>query len=158
MKSHLLLRPMRHHLSRRKKGPGESTWNFVFGQPSGRVAVYSLARYVPSFPADQPDVVDEKTYALLRYRGCRVLTHETGHLFGIAHCIYYRCGMNGSNSLEESNRRPMWCCPVCLDKLRLSIQFHVIARYEKLADRCARLGWEDDGEWLRKRIGSLRGP
>jgi archaemetzincin len=32
----------------------------------------------------------------------KVLTHETGHLFGLAHCVYFHCVMNGSNHLQKT--------------------------------------------------------
>ena len=35
-----------------------------------------------------------------------VLCHEASHLFGIKHCVYASCVMNGSNHLEESESRP----------------------------------------------------
>jgi archaemetzincin len=58
-----------------------------------------------------------------------VLEHETGHMVGLAHCIYFNCLMNGSNHLAESDRRPLHLCPVCLRKLQWSIGFDVVARY-----------------------------
>ena len=35
-----------------------------------------------------------------------VLCHEIAHLFGIKHCVYASCVMNGSNHLEESEAHP----------------------------------------------------
>ena len=39
-------------------------------------------------------------------------------MFGISHCVHFHCRMNGSDSLEESDRSPMHLCPVCLRKLQ----------------------------------------
>ena len=52
-----------------------------------------------------------------RHRCTKVLTHETGHLFGIRHCIHYECLMCGCNHREEFDRHPIHLCPVCLRKL-----------------------------------------
>jgi bacterioferritin len=35
-------------------------------------------------------------------RSCKVLAHEIGHMFGLSHCVFFHCLMNGSNSLAES--------------------------------------------------------
>jgi len=100
----------------------EPSWNFVFGEaaPRERVGVYSFARYDPAF-FRQPR--DANYRALLLRRSAKVLAHETAHMFGLRHCIYFHCVMNGSNHLEESDARPMHLCPVCLRKLQFSIGF-----------------------------------
>ena len=38
---------------------------------------------------------------LMLQRSCRLLVHETMHLLGFSHCIYYSCCMNGSGHLKE---------------------------------------------------------
>ena len=67
----------------------EPTWNFVFGQASlrERVAVFSFARYDPAFYG-QKRTADHQT--VLLHRSCKVLTHETAHMFGLKHCINHR--------------------------------------------------------------------
>ena len=47
---------------------------------------------------------------------CKVLTFEIGHLFGIKHCIYWQCRMNGANHQNELIRN-LYLCPICLHKL-----------------------------------------
>lgn len=88
--------------------PGKG-WNFVFGQASlgERVGVWSVARY------GDP----EADAALFLRRMLLVAVHETAHMFGMKHCIAYECGMNGSNSLAESDRSPLAFCPECSAKL-----------------------------------------
>ena len=74
-------------------------WNFVFGeacQDKG-TGVFSFARY-----RDGAGAGDE---SLFTRRCCMVLNHEVGHLFGIKHCVYAQCLMNGSNSLDEAEVR-----------------------------------------------------
>jgi archaemetzincin len=87
----------------------------------------------------------------------KVLTHETGHMFGLAHCIYFSCLMNGSNHLQESDRRPLHLCPVCLRKLQFSVSFDVVKRYQDLAQFDERAGLEDEAKWLLRRVEKMRG-
>jgi archaemetzincin len=104
--------------------PGEG-WNFVFGQASlgQRVGVWSLYR--------MGDPVKEPIVCLRRTLG--TATHETGHMFGIAHCIRYECGMNGSNHREESDRHPLAFCPECEMKVWWACRVDPAARYRRLA-------------------------
>ena len=84
------------------------------------MGVYSFARYDPSdeflvTPRGPPAAIRERkkdgtvglkplTDAernLLLYRCLKVFAHETCHILGMKHCVYYKCLMNGSNHLEE---------------------------------------------------------
>ena len=133
----------------------EPSWNFVFGQASlrERVGVYSFARYDPAFYREARD--SNYTTLLLR-RSCKVLAHETGHMFGLAHCTFFNCLMNGSNHLAESDRRPLHLCPVCLRKLQWSIGFDVIERYRALERVTLTDGFADEADWFSRRIKTLR--
>jgi len=74
-------------------------WNFCFGWASYTegVGTFSFCRYDPEWDGiEDPD--REKN---LLMRGCHIMTHEIGHMFGLRHCIYYECLMNGLNSAEE---------------------------------------------------------
>merc|ERR1719199_188512 len=71
------------------------------------VGVFSFARYTDDSPSA----------ATFLRRCCMVLCHEIGHLFGIKHCIWGSCLMNGSNSLQESETRPFALCPCDVLKL-----------------------------------------
>jgi archaemetzincin len=130
-------------------------WNFVFGQASHQdgVGVFSFARYDPVFFGEKrrKDFQD----VLLR-RSCKVLAHETGHMFSLAHCIYFQCLMNGSNHLQESDARPLSLCPVCLHKLQFSIGFDVVDRYRMLLDFYQRMGFEYEAGWVLKRLKWLK--
>lgn len=129
----------------------EPGWNFVFGQAwvSQRVGVYSFARYDPEFYG-QPRGSD--WMQLLLRRSVKVLAHELGHMFGIAHCIWFRCLMNGSNHLEESDARPVHLCPVDLRKLQWSIGFDVIERYRRLLAFHRAAGFQDEARWIERRL------
>src|SRR5437016_14138735 len=111
----------------------ETSWNFVFGQASlrERVGVYSFARYHPAFYGEpSPQARDAET--LILRRSCKVLAHETGHMFGLAHCTFFNCLMNGSNHLAESDRRPLHLCTVCLRKLQWNIGVYCLNRYAEI--------------------------
>jgi archaemetzincin len=129
-------------------------WNFVFGEASlnDRVGVYSFARYDPRFSGeDAPDRV-----RLMLRRSCKVLAHETGHMFGIGHCIYFRCVMNGSNNLPEEDSQPMHLCPVDLRKLYESVRFDPVARYAHLRDFCREVGFSDEADWIDQQLLAVR--
>jgi archaemetzincin len=132
----------------------EPSWNFVFGQASlrERVGVYSFARYDPAFYGE-PRASGYET--LLSRRSCKVLGHETSHMFGLAHCTFFNCLMNGSNHLGESDRRPLHLCPVCLRKLQWSIGFDVLERYRALERVTRTDGFNDEADWFAGRIRIL---
>jgi archaemetzincin len=134
----------------------EPSWNFVFGQASlrERVGVYSFARYDPAFYGEPRETNYE---TLLLRRSCKVLAHETSHMFGLAHCTFFNCLMNGSNHLAESDHRPLHLCPVCLRKLQWSIGFDVLERYKALEHVARSDGFIDEANWLSQRIRILRG-
>jgi archaemetzincin len=135
--------------------PDES-WNFVFGQASlrERVGVYSFARYDPAFYGEKRGKDYEK---ILLRRSCKVLVHETAHMFGILHCIYFSCVLNGSNHLQESDSRPLYLCPVCLRKLQHSTGFDVAKRYGRLYGFYKKAGFDDEARWTASRLTWILG-
>lgn len=139
----------------------DPAWNFVFGQgsPRGRVGVYSFARLDPAFPAAerQEKLGEEERARLFLRRAFRTLVHEAGHMFGLLHCIYFRCVMNGSNNLEEADSQPTEPCPICLRKLHSSCRFDPAARLEKLARALERLKLEPEAAWASRRAQWIRG-
>uniref|UniRef100_A0A8C2SFD3 Archaemetzincin-2 n=1 Tax=Capra hircus TaxID=9925 RepID=A0A8C2SFD3_CAPHI len=134
------------------------SWNFVFGQASltEGVGIFSFARYGADFHSshfkgqvkqlerksssdysvfDDYDLPEATSVLLLR--SCKTLTHEIGHIFGLRHCQWLACLMQGSNHLEEADRRPLDLCPICLRKLQSAVGF-------RLRDRCkALVKWID---------------
>ena len=73
------------------------------------------------------------------------MVHEIGHMFGLEHCIYYECTMNGSNGPFEYDYRPnRTLCPVCLAKLKMNIKFDCLQRYQRMAHVCGTLGFEEE--------------
>ncbi len=130
------------------------THNFVFGQATmrGRVGVFSFARFDPDFFGDSRPV-DVET--LILRRSCRVLAHEVGHMFGMPHCIHFRCVMNGSNHLAESDSRPLHLCPVCLRKVHTSVGFNPIERDQALLERYQQSSLTLEAEWTARRLSRL---
>jgi archaemetzincin len=120
--------------------PGQG-WNFVFGQASlrKRVGVWSLYRYgVPS--------ASDESFLLCSRRTMKTGVHELGHMLGMLHCTAYKCGMNGSNSLAESDRRPLWFCPECVAKVCWATGVDPRDRFTKLAEFCSANGLQKEAE------------
>lgn len=102
-------------------------WNFVFGQArlKQRVGVSSIYR------------LSEKTLTQQNYPRClerliRTSSHEIGHMFSCLHCTSAICLMNGSNSLQESDRKPNRLCSECLHKFHWILKFDIAERNESL--------------------------
>lgn len=82
-------------------------------------------------------------------RALALAAHESGHALSLAHCTFYRCLMNGSNSIEESDRRPAVPCPVCAKKLAWNVGSSRAERYRALARAFAGAGLLDDAARAR---------
>jgi archaemetzincin len=144
----------------------KASWNFVFGQASlrERVGVYSFARYDPAFYGDKRGKDYEQ---ILLRRSFKVLVHETSHMFGLTHCIYFKCVLNGSNHLKESDSRPVHLCPVCLRKAQYSFcnvqqdgarnRFDVVNRYGNLFRFYQRSGLNGEAQWVANRLKWILG-
>ncbi|KAI9162821.1 hypothetical protein HJFPF1_04414 [Paramyrothecium foliicola] len=55
--------------------------------------------------------------ALWLARVARTASHELGHCFGMDHCVYYACAMQGTSNIAEDDRQPPYLCPVCATKV-----------------------------------------
>ena len=133
--------------------PGDD-WNYVFGMATlkERVGVYSFARYDPSF---YNEARDSNWKQKLLERSFKVLAHETGHMFGLAHCIYFDCLMNGSNNLPETDRQPPTLCPICLRKLHHAVGFEPVERYRKLETFYNKVGLSSAAGRISRRLEEL---
>jgi archaemetzincin len=79
--------------------PGKD-WVYCFGWAmyKARTGVFSFLRYDPSSIFYRQDDNPENN---LLFNACHVMVHESGHMFGMTHCTYYECTMNGFNSATE---------------------------------------------------------
>jgi archaemetzincin len=77
------------------------SWNFVFGWANykARTGVFSFGRYHPSFNDSYCESGDPENELL--ENACYVMVHEIGHMYGMTHCTFYECIMNGFNGYEE---------------------------------------------------------
>lgn len=83
--------------------------SFVYGQAQlgGRAAVVSVARLRQEFyglPGNR---------ALLLARARKEAVHETGHLFGLAHCGNQTCAMSLSTSVRQIDWKNDALCAAC---------------------------------------------
>lgn len=117
----------------------EPAWSFVFGQASldGRVGVWSLSRL-----GDSNGKVAERK--LFLSRTLKIAVHETGHMFSMRHCTKYECLMSGTNSLTETDRRPLDNCPECMAKIAWAMHYDPETRFKNLSDFWRRHGWADE--------------
>jgi archaemetzincin len=124
--------------------PGEG-WNFVFGEASlqDRVGVWSIYRN-----GNAGGTPEEFRTCLLRTM--QTATHETGHMFGMEHCIAYECNMCGCNSREEADKRPIALCPECVAKIWWATGAEPQARYGKLALFCKQQELKPQEELYRR--------
>jgi archaemetzincin len=131
-----------------------SSWNFVFGEASfsHRVGVYSLVRYTERFWG-KPETAESRHRFL--ERSFKLLAHETLHMFSLAHCTAYECLMNGTNSLDETDRSTIHLCPECLHKLQWNLKLDVQKHYRQLGDIYTRSGYPELADWIHRRLASL---
>jgi archaemetzincin len=120
--------------------------NFLFGMAllHRRAGVFSLHRYGTAQPA-------------LTRRALKLSAHELGHMFGLKHCVFYKCLMNGTNSLEEMDGQPLHLCPVCLAKLHWNLRFDPARRYRRLAAFYRRVGLKPEARFAAARAKELGG-
>ncbi|KAJ5816715.1 Peptidase M54 archaemetzincin [Penicillium robsamsonii] len=100
--------------------------------------------------------------ALWLGRVCRTASHELGHCFGIAHCVYYACSMQGTASISEDARQPPYLCPVDLAKILCATSTSASQRYRALLTFCERPGKSDThffgpfATWIRSRLVQIK--
>jgi archaemetzincin len=102
-----------------------------------------------SLPGSHPNPLSPTALSTLHLsRICRTASHELGHCFGIDHCVYSACVMQGSASLAEDVRQPPYLCLVDLSKIMRAIDTirrrerrlgdYMYERYEALREYCRR--------------------
>eukprot|EP00831_Metopus_contortus_P071208 TRINITY_DN6508_c0_g1_i2.p1 TRINITY_DN6508_c0_g1~~TRINITY_DN6508_c0_g1_i2.p1 ORF type:complete len:328 (-),score=39.78 TRINITY_DN6508_c0_g1_i2:134-1117(-) len=135
----------------------ESAWCFGQASKTKRVGVFSIARYGLYGLSDANQV---------SYNLVRVMIHETAHMFGFKHCLYYRCVMNGAISAEEESLKPLCMnnslivdlCPVCLRKLQDVLKFDIekyISNMNSLLNSMTIPQFASDAKWFSSVITSF---
>ncbi|KAI4189007.1 MAG: hypothetical protein L6R41_001761 [Letrouitia leprolyta] len=107
--------------------------------PQSTPLYLALHRYIANAPSGP---------LLYLTRLCLTSAHELGHCFGLDHCVYYACCMQGSASLAEDARQPPYLCPMCEEKVLLATGADGRERMRKLKELCERWAWESFGGWL----------
>jgi archaemetzincin len=119
--------------------------NFVFGLANlkNRAGVYSMSRFGNADASEH----EKRTFIL---RILKVASHELGHIFSIKHCIEFKCIMNGSNSLQESDSKPVYLCPIDLKKICWNLNLNAADRHRKLNAFWRKNGFEQNSEFYYK--------
>lgn len=94
-------------------------------------------------------------------RICRTASHELGHCFGIEHCVYYACVMQGSASLMEDSRQPPYLCPIDLSKILQATSADPQERYLNLLAFCSQYRnthvFSAFAAWIEARLKEING-
>lgn len=119
-------------------------WNFVYGlaYPLESSGCFSMCRFSPSFNEEKvqsPEAVDQVIFE----RCCKVVSHEITHLFGVKHCVHYKCLMNGVNHIGELREQPLLECPLCCKKLSLQIGWDLGERFKAVSAVMEEFGFEE---------------
>lgn len=89
-------------------------------------------------------------------RAAKLVTHQALHMFGMLHCCFFRCLMNGAESQEETDGRPPFLCGMCLKKLHLLTGCDPLERYTRLASAWKSTGCADTALWYETRVRIVR--
>ena len=110
--------------------------------------MFSFVRYDPEFEG----IDDPNRELTLLENACIIMSHEIGHMYGMKHCIYYECRMNGIMSYQESCRKRRYLCPVCHRKLQQNIKFVARDRFEQMEKVCKELGFEQQRKYYKDKL------
>lgn len=109
-----------------------------------------------SLPSLDESSTKDSLYGLWLGRVCRTASHELGHCFGMDHCVYYACSMQGTASIIEDARQPPYLCPVDLGKVLKATGADEKERYHALLSFCdkheASHLFAAFGAWIRRRL------
>lgn len=105
---------------------------------------------------DCPTSIDSAADKEFLRKSGMLLLHEIGHIFGLEHCIYYKCLMNGSGNLEEDYSSTSSLCGICLRKMQYRLGFNVVERYEKLHQFYKDNGLDEEMEYSKRRLEHIR--
>ncbi len=130
----------------------EQQFAFGYSTFTERIGVAGFARFDPSYHGGPAPI--DLAGTVLR-RSLRVVAHEVAHLFGLAHCQYYRCLCNGVADLAELDALPPWLCPVCLCKLQRATGLDPIVQHRAVLRAFESLDLFDEAGWMRDRLARI---
>ena len=143
--------------------PRKITLDSIVAQPA-ETEVNHLQNAIRAHLSTPADVLSDSKYlsGMWLFRLARTASHELGHCFGIDHCVYFACIMQGTASMGEDVRQPPYLCPVDLAKIHRTIGLtdeDVTKRYEALQVCCGKFGSAFVGfeAWLEARIREQKG-
>jgi archaemetzincin len=157
-----------HNLDLDKNSSSTSIGNATVAPPNGlsgspTTAIHSAILSHTNLPSLDHSPSTASLAGLWLGRVCRTTSHELGHCFGIDHCVYYACAMQGSASLAEDARQPPYVCPVDQEKLLRATGSSTEQRYKALLHFCEK--HEDTthlfaafAAWIRVRLENLNTP
>ncbi|KAK6534124.1 hypothetical protein TWF281_005462 [Arthrobotrys megalospora] len=162
----------------RKKKKRKITTAEIDESATGNRERTPMYRAVVAHISEQPGGIKHREHlrSVWLSRICKTASHELLHCFGIDHCTYYACMMQGTTSILEDTRQPFYMCPVEQAKVKEalagkdeSIGQSSKEQWElewcnrmrsfcsKIADRDLSLGWKAMIAWLDGRIEELEG-
>lgn len=113
-----------------------------------RVAVCSLHRLLPAGGGAAEEALAQK-------RLLKIAAHETGHALSLPHCSRWECNMNARKSLLDVDAKPIFLCPVCLEKICWACEDDPARRYRKLYLFFQEQGFSREAEFCLKSIRAL---
>ncbi|XP_069133112.1 archaemetzincin-2-like [Argopecten irradians] len=139
--------------------------NFVLGEAHNpfKSGMVSFGRFEPKSYNEEThqDVTAVTTDVLWKLLKC--LSHELCHLFGMAHCDFFSCTMNGSGSVKEAMDQPLFLCPVCVRKLQHICKFDIVQRYERMEQFLVEMNrtfpsenWNNSLVWIQRCLRYLK--
>ncbi|CAG8976082.1 hypothetical protein HYALB_00002360 [Hymenoscyphus albidus] len=121
--------------------------------------MYAASKAHSSLPPLDLNPSPTTLYGLWLGRVCQTAGHELGHCFGIDHCVYYACSMQGTASIIEDSRQPPYLCPVDLEKVVRTTGADVLERYEAILAFCGRFEevhlFAAYASWIREKIEEI---
>eukprot|EP00929_Paragymnodinium_shiwhaense_P086454 TRINITY_DN46977_c0_g1_i1.p1 TRINITY_DN46977_c0_g1~~TRINITY_DN46977_c0_g1_i1.p1 ORF type:complete len:593 (+),score=98.48 TRINITY_DN46977_c0_g1_i1:121-1899(+) len=86
----------------------------------------------------------------------KMMLHSITHMFGVLHCCFFRCLMNGASTVDELDRTPAFLCAMCLKKLHHVLCFEPLDRYVRLSHAWNRAGCQGIARWYEMRVALIR--
>ncbi|KAF2233784.1 hypothetical protein EV356DRAFT_559827 [Viridothelium virens] len=146
-----------------KRGVSKAVQEVTEGEESERKAKSPMEEAVAAYRMQYEEVKEcdpEELREIWLSRVCRTASHELGHCFGMDHCVYYACNMQGTASLIEDGRQPPYLCPVDSAKLLYATGRAIKEHYEALLAFCDQHPknalFVAFGAWLSGRMRELK--